>query len=153
MIIKTTCNKRRAWSYQQYKFGLEIELTGSGTTEDPYILNVRGANDHKYCVIIITHSDLPLKIEGIYLRGLYLDDCTHVTVSDLTVKNLGFEDCSKISVQNAQVTRLMWVNKCKEIKIVDSEIHRFTPYTDDNISFINCDIKKLSKKLDTFIAV
>lgn len=132
---------------------MEIELTGNGTNEDPYELHATSQVDKKWYVLHISDSHKPLIVKSLHLRALYLKYCTNVSVSDLTVKYLGLEESSKISIEDAQVYKLMWFNKSVEVNVSNSEIRRLFPSPDRQITFTNCEVKKPTRKSEAILRV
>ena len=88
MHINATCG----YYWDQWfgcSFEIDIELTGTGKIDDPFILKAKSPYDSKHCELKISHSDQYLKIQGIFLRALYLNHCTNINISDLNVKYFG----------------------------------------------------------------
>lgn len=153
MIIKTTCNKYLVWGIRSHLFNMEIKLKGNGIVEDPNILYAKSQEHENWYVLHIIDSHKPLIVEALRLRALYLRDCTNVTVSDITVKYLGLENSSQISIEDAYVNKIFWFENIKLITVSNSEIKRLFPTLDQNIKFTNCEIKKPTRKSEAILRV
>ncbi|MFX0030135.1 MAG: hypothetical protein ACFE8B_13060 [Candidatus Hermodarchaeota archaeon] len=149
MHINATCG----YYWDQWfgcSFEIDIELTGSGKIDDPFILKAKSPYDSKHCELKISRTNQYLEVQGIHLRALYLNHCTNINISDLDVKYFGLRNCSIVTIQNAQVTKEVRINKCTDMKISESGINRLTVFSGDQLYFYNCDIKKLSKTTKAF---
>lgn len=150
MHINATCS----YYWDQFwgcSFEFDIEISGSGRIDDPYILKAISPYDSKHFELKISQSDQYLKIYGINLKALYLNHCTNINISNIRVKYLEFAKCSIISVHKAQISKEMRFDQCTDIKITKGVINRLNVFSGDQLNFYNCEINKLSKTSKEFL--
>jgi hypothetical protein len=133
------------WGFGYY-YEVSIQLTGRGTINDPYVISTNKSMDNDYTTLNISNSSDYLNLKDFKVKALYLKDCENVIISNANVKILGLSKCNKISVQKSEIIKQLRIGKCFQLKINDSYIDKLIAFSGTEISFSNCDIKKISRK-------
>lgn len=147
MQIKASCGSD--WNFslvKQTNFTLELQITGIGTIDNPYLITSGNYWSNKSFELNISKSNSYIKIKNVSLKALYLKQCENITISNVNLKYLGLGNCSTISIENVKITKQLRLSKVTQIKIVECNIGKLFAFSGDHISIFNSDIKKISKE-------
>ncbi len=147
MQIKASCASNWGSSvFTNSYFALELQITGTGTIDNPYLITSRNYWLNEYFQLNISNSNSYIKIKGVSLKALYLKQCENITISDANIKYLGLGNCSTISIENVKITKQLRLSSVTQIKIAECNIGKLLAFSGDQISIFNSDIKKISRK-------
>ena len=147
IAIKASCGSN--WNssfFTQADFKLELQITGTGTIDNPYLITSGNYWFDKSLELNISNSNSYIKIKEVSLKALYLKQCENITISDVNLKYLGLGNCSTISIENVKITKQLRLSKVTQIKIVECNIGKLLAFSGDHISIFNSYIKKISKE-------
>ncbi|MFX0043149.1 MAG: hypothetical protein ACFE8L_09570 [Candidatus Hodarchaeota archaeon] len=130
---------------------VKLEITGTGTIDDPFLFNTKNNFITESYELRVSDSRKYIKFSGIYLKGLYLNNCENVRISKARVRCLGLENCSRISILNSDITKELRLDKVNMVKVVDSNIKKLFAFSGDQILISNCEINRISRKSKALI--
>jgi len=147
IAIKASCGSY--WNsslFTQADFKMELQITGTGTIDNPYLITSGDYWFNKSLELNISNSNSYIKIKDVSLKALYLKQCENITISDVILKYLGLGNCSTFSIENVKITKQLRLSKVTQIKIVECNIGKLFAFSGDHISIFNSDIKKISRE-------
>ncbi len=130
-----------------------IQISGTGTIEDPMILVPRCYWNNNYFSLEISDSKKYIEIKKINLKSLHLSNCKNVKILDSTIKNLDLKKCSKFCVKNLDIKKLLSLSNCQEIKFSRCYIKKIFAISSKQILLSQCVLKRVARKSEAKITI
>ncbi len=136
ITIDNTC-KTRNESFSSFN----IELSGKGTSQDPYMIIPDNSNrDMGRVVILISESKEHLIVDNIQVRGIKLQNCENIAFKNIKAKRLELEKCSSSVIQDIKIKKELKISNSIDISLENVEAGSITEIESHNISRVNCTI-------------
>lgn len=125
----------------------DFELNGSGTVDDPYLIEI--VETHHYDIkehnITLSNSLDYIKFNKINIRVLHLINSANISISNAKLRNLILENCSKISINNSIMTKRLRLSDATQINISNCQIENLSALSGDQILILDSNVKNISK--------
>jgi hypothetical protein len=120
--MKITIYQKRVFPNALTWSGIEIECDGSGTNDDPLIIE---PSEFLPKVIYLRHNNLFIHLRNLEKRYISLYSCQNITLTNCRLKYLDVFHCDKIILKNLSINKLFRLSSSKDVLIEDSNIEKF----------------------------
>lgn len=138
MIIKVRNGSYGFRTGEPIKFEeFEVECNGSGTMEDPAIID--SSSNFPKGNIDIVESELYIVIKDLYIELLALRHTKNIVIKNCSFNSLMMVDCNYVTIEDSRIPFLRWFGNqnCLVKNSVTEESIRL--YKCSNNTFINCE--------------
>ncbi len=119
---------------------LEIECKGSGTEEDPLIIEPSESLPDSFHII---RSHLFVIVKNCKRDFISLNSCTNITITKCNFKNCVIKNCNDINIKDTSISNNLKIYDCMDIKIEDSIIKNLKCKRSNSTNIRNCTIGKI----------
>lgn len=140
--MKITIYRKRVFPNALFWSGIEIECEGSGTKEDPLIIE---SSEVLPKVIYLRHNNYFIHIKNLEKRYISLYNCQNITLADCQLKYLDVGYCSKIIIKRLLINKLFRLSSSNYVLIEDSNIGKFKLKQSTSNIIKNSSFKQIKK--------
>jgi hypothetical protein len=131
---------------QHCNWNLDLNIKGSGTNEDPYILEPGDHDDKSLFSLSLADSNSYIEIRSQNFSKLYLSRCNNIMISDSYFNRLVITSSSNIILDNVKIYRKICIKTSSSIDIFDSIIKVLDVIKSEDIYVSKCKIARLKKR-------
>ncbi|MFX0024710.1 MAG: hypothetical protein ACFE9S_20550 [Candidatus Hermodarchaeota archaeon] len=124
--------------------GIEIECPGTGTKEDPVIIEPIGSTPK---TIYLRDYDIFIHMRNLDKRYISLVNCQNMILTECRLQYLDISRSSNIKIKNLSVTKLSRIYNCRNMLIEDAHIEKLKIKKSSLNTFRKCSFNKIKKNL------